>query len=216
MKKPTPRTTPTHAHRGALGGRATSRTKITAARANGRKGGRPAIGGVYACRWPNGDTTLVFARNKTDAIVKLDEVGNADGVEIRHLDRMIIDLVLTDDGRIALPDHSDLSDGPVSISGRDGTLDEVEYPILSAAIDKVDEENEFAVMPYTPKQQARIAAAVARERKRVKAGPKPKASSPRVQAVADMMGAPIALVEQIAAEDLDRRFDAGDAKGPTR
>jgi len=210
MKKPTPRT-PTHAHRGALGGRATSRTKIAAARANGRKGGRPAIGGVYACRWPNGDTTLVFARNKTDAIVQLDEVGNADGLTIRHLDRMIIDLVLTDAGRLALPDHTDLDDGPVSIAGREGNLYEVEYPILSGVLDAIADENDRnGVDEDTPKQRKRIAEAVARERERVKAGPKPKASSPLVQQLADRMGAPVALVEQIAAEELDRKFDAGE------
>jgi hypothetical protein len=200
MKKPTPRTTPTHAHRGALGGRATSRTKITAARANGRKGGRPAIGGVYACRWPDGDITLVFARNKTAAMARLDEVGNPDGLEIRPLNDMVIALKLTDAGRLEL-DHDTDWGAALNASGRDGDLGEVEYPILTKARERIDEETDGAVdEKYTPQQRARIAAAVARERKRVKRGNAPKASTPSIQQFAEREDIPVALAEQIAAQ----------------
>jgi hypothetical protein len=34
---------------------------------------------LYLCRWPNGDCSVVWARNKEDAIVELDQVGNAEG-----------------------------------------------------------------------------------------------------------------------------------------
>jgi hypothetical protein len=200
MKKPTPRTTPTHAHRGALGGRATSRTKIAAARANGRKGGRPAIGGVYACRWPDGDITLVFARNKTAAMARLDEVGNPDGLEIRPLNDMVIALKLTDAGRLEL-DHDTDWGAALNASGRDGDLGEVEYPILTKARERIDEETDGAVdEKYTPQQRALIAAAVARERKRVKRGNAPKASTPSIQQFAEREDIPVALAEQIAAQ----------------
>lgn len=32
---------------------------------------------LYRCLWPNGDVSVVLARNKTDAIFELDEVGGA-------------------------------------------------------------------------------------------------------------------------------------------
>lgn len=34
---------------------------------------------LYLCRWPNGDCSVVWARNKQDAIAELDQVGNAEG-----------------------------------------------------------------------------------------------------------------------------------------
>ncbi len=38
---------------------------------------------VFLCRWPNGDISIVSARNKDDAIVKLDEIGNADHADLK-------------------------------------------------------------------------------------------------------------------------------------
>ena len=37
------------------------------------------------CRWPNGDCSTVWARNEQDAILKLDEVSNAEGCPIVQL-----------------------------------------------------------------------------------------------------------------------------------
>jgi hypothetical protein len=34
---------------------------------------------LYLCRWPNGDCSVVWARNREDAIGELDQVGNAKG-----------------------------------------------------------------------------------------------------------------------------------------
>ena len=35
---------------------------------------------VYLCRWPNGEVSIVQARDKTDAIFRLDEFDNAEGL----------------------------------------------------------------------------------------------------------------------------------------
>ncbi len=40
---------------------------------------------LYLCRWPNGDVSVLMARNKTDAIIQLDEFDNADYAEISRL-----------------------------------------------------------------------------------------------------------------------------------
>jgi hypothetical protein len=33
---------------------------------------------LFLCRWPNGDCSIVLARTREDAIVELDQVGNAE------------------------------------------------------------------------------------------------------------------------------------------
>jgi hypothetical protein len=43
---------------------------------------RRAFVPVYFCRWPNGDLSIVSAPNREEAVVRLDEFGNADGVEL--------------------------------------------------------------------------------------------------------------------------------------
>lgn len=40
---------------------------------------------LYLCRWPNGDCSVVCACNKEDAIIALDEVGNAEGCPLIRL-----------------------------------------------------------------------------------------------------------------------------------
>ena len=37
---------------------------------------------LFLCRWPNGDCSVVWASNKEDAIVELDQVGKAEGCPI--------------------------------------------------------------------------------------------------------------------------------------
>ena len=37
---------------------------------------------LYLRRWPNGDVSVVMARNRTDAIIQLDEFENAEYSEI--------------------------------------------------------------------------------------------------------------------------------------
>lgn len=37
---------------------------------------------LYICRWQNGDFSAVYARSREDAIIKLDEVGNAEVAEL--------------------------------------------------------------------------------------------------------------------------------------
>jgi hypothetical protein len=57
---------------------------------------------LFLCRWPNGDCSVVLARNEADAIEKLDEVANAEGCPITRLSAVQVHLTLTDDGQLAL------------------------------------------------------------------------------------------------------------------
>ncbi|MBL8632455.1 MAG: hypothetical protein JNM40_04475 [Myxococcales bacterium] len=47
---------------------------------------------LYRCEWPNGDVSFVLADNIEDAIVKLDEWGEATPQMIRRVQQFLIDL----------------------------------------------------------------------------------------------------------------------------
>jgi len=57
---------------------------------------------VFLCRWPNGDISIVEAKNKTDANLKLDEFDNADHAELYRMKEFLMDLKLTDDGALEI------------------------------------------------------------------------------------------------------------------
>ena len=57
---------------------------------------------VYVCRWPNGDFSVVQARDKKVAIIKLDELDNAEGCPLIRLDECQIHFRLTDEGQLEL------------------------------------------------------------------------------------------------------------------
>jgi hypothetical protein len=47
---------------------------------------------LYKCEWPNGDVSFVLARDKADAMVRLDEFGAAEPRMISKLSEFMIDL----------------------------------------------------------------------------------------------------------------------------
>ena len=57
---------------------------------------------MFMCRWPNGDLSFVSARNREDAIIKLDEWDNAEVAELRQIHTFMVDFKLTDDGDLEL------------------------------------------------------------------------------------------------------------------
>jgi hypothetical protein len=57
---------------------------------------------VFLCRWPNGDCSIVLARNEANAIERLDEIANAEGCPITQLSDAQVHFTLTNDGQLAL------------------------------------------------------------------------------------------------------------------
>ena len=55
---------------------------------------------LYLCRWPNSDVSVVQARNKTEAIIRLDEFENAEDAQISRLSDFLVDFHLNDEGRL--------------------------------------------------------------------------------------------------------------------
>ena len=59
---------------------------------------------MYLCRWPNGEFSIVNAATKEDAIILLDEWGNAEQASLKRMPDCMFDFRLTDDGQIELAD----------------------------------------------------------------------------------------------------------------
>jgi hypothetical protein len=57
---------------------------------------------LFLCRWPNGDCSVVLAQTRDDAVVALDEVGNAEGCPITQVRTFQVHFALTDRGELAL------------------------------------------------------------------------------------------------------------------
>jgi hypothetical protein len=58
--------------------------------------------GVYLCRWPNGDFSLVTANSRREALVALDEWGGAHPTQLSPINTCMVDFSLNDQGEIEL------------------------------------------------------------------------------------------------------------------
>lgn len=109
---------------------------------------------AYLCRWPNGDVTLLNARDETDAIILLDEFDDAEYAELHRLDSLMVDLRLGDDGQFKLHDLGE--------STRDEIM-ETAFPELSATL----ASDELLDVEYESEAYlAKVRQAVQKERKR--------------------------------------------------
>src|SRR5713101_7221898 len=113
---------------------------------------------LYLCRWPNGDCSVVWARNKEDAIVELDQVGNAEGCSLIPLREFQVHFALTDEGKL---EFEALGEGTKEL------LFALAYPLLEKTCSAIYGEMDSNQETFTPEQQARIQAAVEQERERV-------------------------------------------------
>src|SRR5271170_5913577 len=59
---------------------------------------------MYLYRWPNGEFSIVNAATKDDAIILLDEWGNAEQALLKRSPDCAFDFRLDDDGQIELAD----------------------------------------------------------------------------------------------------------------
>jgi len=114
---------------------------------------------LFLCRWPNGDCSVVWARNTADAIGELDQVGNAERCPITQLREFQVHFVLTDHGELALDGLGE------------GTREEVfsfAYPVLDEALSHTDgDASTTASSNHGPTRGAAIADAVEEERRRI-------------------------------------------------
>jgi len=158
---------------------------------------------VFLCRWPNGDISIVSARNKDDAIVKLDEIGNADHADLKQLRELLVDFTLKEDGGLELSDFDSCGFG-------ERTIDEImqkAYPMLEETFmsDELHEMEEGG-----SEYQSAIRKAVEAERERLKGGKK-KIKEPKTELGKEIQrqtGAPTVMIdritERVAKENLKK------------
>jgi hypothetical protein len=63
--------------------------------------------GLYLCRWPNGEFSLVKANDRKDAVVQLDEWAGAEPAWLVPVDTCMVDFRLNDRGEIELADFGE-------------------------------------------------------------------------------------------------------------
>jgi hypothetical protein len=103
-------------------------------------------------RWPNGDCSIVLARNEADAIAHLDERGNADGCPITPLRQLQVHFTLTDRCCLAFEGFSEATESAIVAfcypdleSARDGGP----AKIAEAACDERERVKAAAATPAT-------------------------------------------------------------------
>jgi hypothetical protein len=67
--------------------------------------------GVYLCRWPNGDFSLVTANTRREALVQLDEWAGAHPSQLFPMDSCMVDFRLNDLGQIELGQFGEETEG---------------------------------------------------------------------------------------------------------
>jgi hypothetical protein len=157
---------------------------------------------MYLCRWPNGDFSIVNARTKGDAIVMLDEWGNAEQATITRMADCMFDFRLGDDGRIEVEDIGDATEEFVM---------ETCYPELQKAFRAV--ESDYTDEPA--RYQEHIRRAVERERTRLWDNqPLPKVPETQMgRDIQKQLGAAGVLVNRILREVGNKRLKSKEGEG---
>src|ERR1041384_6681246 len=80
---------------------------------------------VFCCRWPNADISFVAARNKKEAVVAFEELGNAETSDIFAVDDFMLHLHLEDNGKFAFESFGEVAHFEIMTEA---------YPLLGALI----------------------------------------------------------------------------------
>lgn len=90
---------------------------------------------TYICRWPNGDLSLVAARDRQHAVIRLDEAGDATEAELFETENLLVDFALSDRGHLEFEKFGERLYGEVM---------EQAYPlILKARLEDEDETEDY-------------------------------------------------------------------------
>ena len=93
---------------------------------------------LYLCRWPNSDVSVVLARNKTEAIIRLDEFENAEGAQISRLTDFLVDFRLNDEGRLEFGGFGEATEDEIM----ERAYPELEKLTTSAELNELDPQSD--------------------------------------------------------------------------
>ena len=140
----------------------------------------------FLCRWPNGDCSAVLASSEQDALIKLDEVANAEGCPLVRLDDFQVHFHLTDDGELALESFGEVTEEEVW---------EFSYPILDGVVPAEAPEH------WSAQQREAVRQAVIQERARVHPAEVAEPETALGRDIKNQLGAPTAMVEEILRQE---------------
>lgn len=162
--------------------------------------------GMYLCRWPNGEFSVVTADSKRDAIIALDEWAGAHPSQVHPIDSFMADFRLSDEGEIELTEFGE------------GTREVVWntcYPKLRKLLD--NDKITGIAGEVKPSAKKRVRNAVERERKRLMENqPVDKPATERGKQIARHMGTSAVVADyyiELAAKRI-LESDDGDAGKP--
>jgi len=139
---------------------------------------------VFICRWPNGDFSLVSARNKSKAIESLDEIANAEGCPLSVVEDFMVHFRLEEDGSFEHEGFGEVTENTVW----------KEYPILDKTLDHVF--GKLKGEPLTREDMQVIGEAVGKERERVKAKKMKQPATHLGQEIKKAMDVPTSMIER--------------------
>jgi hypothetical protein len=140
---------------------------------------------IFACRWPNGDLTILAATNKDDAICRLDEIENAETSQLFSVNDLLLDLRLTAEGHLTTQRAYGFGEicGPEVMSKA--------YPILWEA------RGQLAALGNDQDPGKTIRKAVEQERERIGPAPESVPIDPTLRAIKAASGMPDALLRKL-------------------
>ncbi len=139
---------------------------------------------VFMCRWPNGDSSFVSARNKSKAVETLDEIGNAEGCPLSVVGDFMAHFYLDDDGSLELDGFGEDTENHIW----------KDYPILDDTLDQIYEESKDG--PMTPEHMRVIGEAVRKERERVKLKGVQQPETNLGREIKNSMDAPTSIIDR--------------------
>jgi hypothetical protein len=159
---------------------------------------------MYLCRWPNGEFSIVSAATKDDAIVLLDEWGNAEQALLTRINDCMFDFRLGDDGQFELADIGEATQDCIM---------ETCYPELNQAF--ATAEWDESGLDYSPEGRERIREAVETERTRLRDSQPPAkgAETGLGREIQKQTGAPSVLVNRIVREAARKRLESVEGEG---
>ena len=159
---------------------------------------------MYICRWPNGEFSIVNARTKDDAIVMLDEWGNAEQASLKRIPDCMFDFRLRDDGEIELADIGEATHDFIM---------ETCYPELDKALSTAEWQDDG--LTFSANGQKQIRYAVERERTRLWSS-QPPAKEAETEIGRDIQrqtGAASVMVDRIVRQAATKRLQSEEGEG---
>jgi hypothetical protein len=165
--------------------------------------------GMFLCRWPNGDCSVVSAITKRDAIVQLDEWGAAEPEMLHPMERCTLDFALTESGDLQLSE--------IGEETRDIIYDTC-YPLLSQMLGSKRLEPLYNNSATDDEKQAArrlLQASVETEKKRLwDAGtPRGTAKTELGRQIQRRMGASSVVADHYADQVAENILEEFDPKG---